>query len=150
MTRIEGETVIARPPEEVFDFVADECNEPSFNPRMVHVERVSDGPVGAGTEFLAISTARGRSVDMVIELTEYDRPRRLGSVTHTATADIRGTLTFEPDPQGTRMHWTSDVQPSGMAARLFAPLIGFLGRRQEAEIWAGLKRCLERPEHSAS
>jgi hypothetical protein len=32
MTRLEGEIVIDRPPEVVFDFVADERNEPQFNP----------------------------------------------------------------------------------------------------------------------
>ena len=32
MVRIEGEIVIKRPVEEVFDFVADERNEPRYNP----------------------------------------------------------------------------------------------------------------------
>jgi hypothetical protein len=35
MAQIEGEIIIGRPPEVVFDLVADERNEPSFNPRMV-------------------------------------------------------------------------------------------------------------------
>lgn len=34
MVRIEGEIVINRPVEEVFDLVADETNEPRYNPRM--------------------------------------------------------------------------------------------------------------------
>lgn len=33
MIHIEGEIVINRPPEEVFDVVADERNEPKYNPR---------------------------------------------------------------------------------------------------------------------
>ena len=36
MPRIEGELLIERPVEVVFDFVADERNEPYFNPRMLH------------------------------------------------------------------------------------------------------------------
>jgi hypothetical protein len=39
MTRIEGEIVINRPLEEVFDFVADERNEPRYNPRMLRARR---------------------------------------------------------------------------------------------------------------
>jgi hypothetical protein len=81
---------------------------------------------------------------MRIELTGYDRPVRLASSTTMSQADMAGTLTFEPVPAGTRMHWTWDVRPKG-AFRLLAPLIGWLGRRQERAIWTGMKRYLETP-----
>jgi hypothetical protein len=51
MARVEGEIIIARPVEEVFDFVADERNQPRYNPRMVRAEQVSSGPIGAATQF---------------------------------------------------------------------------------------------------
>lgn len=35
MTRIEGEIVIGRPVDVVFDYVADQSNEPQYNPQMV-------------------------------------------------------------------------------------------------------------------
>jgi len=41
---IEGEIIIERPVEEVFDFVADERGEPRYNPRMVRTEKLSAGP----------------------------------------------------------------------------------------------------------
>lgn len=37
MARIEGDTVIGGPVEVVFDFVADERNEPTDNPHMLWV-----------------------------------------------------------------------------------------------------------------
>ena len=37
MTVIDGEIVIERPVEDVFDFVADERNEPRFNSRIPRV-----------------------------------------------------------------------------------------------------------------
>jgi len=46
MARISGEVLIRRPVEDVFDFVADERNEPRFNPLMTHVEKLSDGRPG--------------------------------------------------------------------------------------------------------
>ncbi len=51
MGHIEGEIIIHRPVEEVFDFVADERNEPRYNRRMLHAEKISEGPVGPGTRF---------------------------------------------------------------------------------------------------
>jgi hypothetical protein len=41
--RIEGEIIIKRAVEEVFDFCADESNKPCYNPRMTHAEQTSSG-----------------------------------------------------------------------------------------------------------
>jgi hypothetical protein len=51
MARVEGEIVINRPVQEVFDFIADGRNEPRYNPRMVRAEQISTGPIGLGTQF---------------------------------------------------------------------------------------------------
>ena len=51
MVRIEGQIVINRPVEEVFDFVADERNEPRYNPRMRRAEQLSDGLIGSARAF---------------------------------------------------------------------------------------------------
>jgi hypothetical protein len=53
MVRIEGETVINRPVEDVFDFVADEQNEPRYNPQVRRAEQISGGPIGTATRFRA-------------------------------------------------------------------------------------------------
>ncbi len=63
--------------------------------------------------------------------------------------DIRGTLTFDPVPEGTRMGWHWELAPRGFL-RLLTPLVARMGRRQEEAIWAGLKRVLEGHEKSPS
>lgn len=101
--RVEGEIVISRPVDEVFDFVADERNEPRYNPRMLHAEQTSSGPVGLGTRFRAEMRTMGRTVGMTIEFTAFERPRRLASRTHLSNMDIEGNLSFDPVAGGTRM-----------------------------------------------
>src|SRR5215212_1764147 len=147
MIHIEGEIDINRPVEEVFDVVADERNEPGYNPRLLWVEKISSGPIGHGTRFRAATKTMGRPVEMVIEFTEYERPRRLASSTHMPTMEIRGVLSFEPVPQGTRMRWSWELQPRGVI-RLLRPLIARMGQRQEKKIWASLKQFLEAQEES--
>jgi uncharacterized membrane protein len=144
MAHITGDIVIDRPVGEVFDFVADERNEPRYNPRMHNVDKLSDGPIGTGTRYRAETTTRGRSTPMIIEVTAYERPRRLASSTHMSTMDFDGELTFDRVPAGTRMRWSWEVRPHG-AFRLITPLIARIGRRQEQAIWASLKRYLEDP-----
>jgi uncharacterized protein YndB with AHSA1/START domain len=142
MARVDGEIVIDRPVDAVFDYVADQSNEPQYNPQMVRAEKITAGPVGAGTKFRSAVASRGRTAEMLIEITGYDRPRRLASVTTMQQADIRYTLTFEPAGSGTRMRWSGQVRPKG-AFRLLGPLIARMGRHQEQRIWASLKQHLE-------
>ena len=142
MAHINGEIIIKRPVEEVFDFVADERNEPRYNPRMLRAEKLTPGPVGLGSRYHAVMQSRPRPVEMTIECTSYERPQRLASTTHLATMDIQGTLTFDPLPAGTRMRWAWQVQPCGLL-KLLTPLVARMGRRQEQTIWTGLKRVLE-------
>jgi len=112
----------------VFDMVADQRNEPSYNPVMTYSEKLTDGPIDVGTQFRATTTVRARPVQMLIEYTAYDRPRVVASTTSMATADIQGAITFSPHPSGTRMCWSWEVTPRG-ALKLLAPIIALAGRR---------------------
>lgn len=156
MAHIEGEILIERSVEEVFDFVADQRNEPRFNPRMLSAEKITPGPVAVGTQFRAETTTMGRTAEMTIELTAYERPTRLASSTHLSTMEIVGTLTFDPVPQGTRLRWSWALGLRG-AMKLMTPIIVRIGQRQERTIWTNLKHLLEGhqrsgdiPEHSAA
>jgi hypothetical protein len=140
--RVEGNVVIGRPVEEVFDFVADERNEPQYNPQMTSAEKVSPGPIGVGTKFNSVMTSMGRRVDITIEFTEFDRPQWIAETSHMSGMDIAGTLLFESVPAGTRMTWIWDLRPRG-PYRLLGPLVRRMGERQETAIWTSLKRVLE-------
>ncbi len=140
--RVEGNLVIDRPLEEVFDFVADERNEPRYNPQMTRAEKISPGPIGVGTQFHSVMTGVGGTADMRIEFTAFERPKRIAETTHLSNMDIRGELLFEPVPRGTRMTWIWEIQPRGLL-KLMGPLVRLMGERQERTIWTGLKQVLE-------
>lgn len=141
--RVAGEIVIERPIEQVFDFVADERNEPQYNPRMSRAEKITPGPIGAGTRFSSEMTGVGRKAEMTIEFTEFDRPRRIAETTHLSSMDIGGVLLFEPVSEGTRMKWIWDIEPRGFS-RFLGPLVRRMGDRQERAIWTRMKSVLER------
>jgi uncharacterized protein YndB with AHSA1/START domain len=142
MASVEGEITIGRPVEVVFDYVADQTNEPRYNPSMVRAEKVSAGPIGKGTTFRSAVRWGRRTAEMLIECTDYERPRLLASTTTMKQAIIEYTLTFEPVAAGTRMRWSGQVRPKG-AFRLLGPLITWMGVRQERRIWESLERHLE-------
>ncbi|MGZ6494419.1 MAG: SRPBCC family protein, partial [Actinomycetota bacterium] len=146
MAHIEGEILIRRSPEDVFDFVADERNEPRYNPHMLKAEKISDGPIGEGTRFRAEIQSLGRTVPMDIEFTAVERPRRLASATHMAAMDVHGALTFDPVREGTMMQWSWDVETHGIL-KAMGPVAVFIGQHQERSIWSGLKWLLEESTH---
>lgn len=142
MATIEGEIVIDRPVDVVFDFVADQSNEPYYNPHMVRSEKFTAGPVRVGTQFRSAVESMGRVAEMLIECAAYDRPRLLATVTTMKQGDIAYKLTFEPAASGTRMRWSGQVRLKGRL-RLLGRLITWVGRRQERRIWTALKLYLE-------
>ena len=50
---VEAEVDINRPPEEVFDYGSDHRHEPEWNPMMTRIAKLTGGPVGAGTRYVA-------------------------------------------------------------------------------------------------
>ena len=143
--------MIQRPVEDVFDFVADERNEPRYNRRMTASELLTPEPIGQDSRFRAELRMLGRPVDLNVEFTQFERPRLLALISQSLPRGGRGrpmrtegALTFDPIPGGTRMRWAWQVEAPGVLKPL-APLITFIGRRQELRIWNELKRLLEQP-----
>lgn len=140
MAHITGQVRIAAPAEQVFDTVADTRNEPSYNPAMADAELLTAPPIGQGTRFRA-RMGRARS-ELLVELTDFDRPHRLGSRTTSAMMDTSGGLTLTEEGDGTLLAWDWEVRTKGWL-RALGPLVGPLGARMERRTWDGLKRKLE-------
>ncbi len=142
MSRIRGSLDIERPVEVVFDVLADQRNEPRYNPRMTSSIKLTDGPIGAGTRFEATVVGRGKPLPVTIEYTQFERPRVIASRSVMAGAVAQGQLRCDPISAGTRLSWDWTVTVAG-PAKLAGPLITVIGRRQERSIWTGLKHHLE-------
>jgi hypothetical protein len=142
MARIEGEILIAAPVEQVFDVVADERNEPRYNPRIVRVEKTSPGPVGPGTRFTAQPRGMGAKRVMTVEVIDCERPGRLAMAIRSPYMDVDGVLTFAAAGGATQMRWSWDMRLRG-ALRALSPLVRVIGPRWEYRNWAGLRNYLE-------
>jgi uncharacterized protein YndB with AHSA1/START domain len=142
MVRIAGEVTIAAPVEEVFDLVADERNEPRYNPRIVRAEKVNEGPVGPGARFVAEPRGTGSKGEMTVTIVEYERPHRLHNVVDSSFLRVDGTLTFQEREGGTRLRWDWDMGLVG-PMRVLSPVLALVGPRWERRNWVGLREYLE-------
>jgi uncharacterized protein YndB with AHSA1/START domain len=142
MPHITGEVTIAAPVSEVFDMVADERNEPRYNPRIVRAEKVTEGPVGRGARFVAEPKGMGARGEMTLEVLEYERPHRLHNVVLSSYMQVDGTLTFQEVDGGTRLSWDWNMGLVG-PMRVLSPVLAIIGPSWERRNWVGLKEYME-------
>jgi hypothetical protein len=72
--RFSGSAVIDRPIEEVFEYLAEGTNDPTFSPRVLSIRKEPAGPSGPGTVFVSRVKDAGVKTDRRFELTVFERP----------------------------------------------------------------------------
>jgi uncharacterized protein YndB with AHSA1/START domain len=144
MPRITGEVDIDASITDVFDTVADERNEPRYNPRIARAEMFTDEPVGAGSRFVAEPKGMGTRGRMALEILEFQRPHRLHNVIRSSYMHVDGTLTFAETEEGTRLRWDWTMRLVG-PMRVLTPVLMLVGPRWERRNWIDLKNYLEGP-----
>jgi hypothetical protein len=142
MVEVAGEVLIRRPVNDVFNFVADQRNEPQYNPDMKKSEKLTEGPIGVGTTFRAQMLSGRRAVWMTVEFTQFEPPNLIAENVQMSSMDLSGSIRFDQRPDGTLMKWSWDLKPRGLMA-LMSPLVGLMGRRLERRIWTNLKHLME-------
>jgi carbon monoxide dehydrogenase subunit G len=134
-----GGTTIARPIVEVFDFLADARNEPTWLPGARSVEKTSEGPVGLGTTFVGHYARAGR-VDL--ELIEFERPTRLTFRARSSIVEFDDAVELTERDGVTQLDARMSADPRG-AMRLVAPVMARTMRRQFSDNWDHLRSALE-------
>jgi uncharacterized protein YndB with AHSA1/START domain len=142
MVTVEKTIVIDRSPNEVFSYVADQTNAPSWQHGLAEVRRTTDGPIGVGTRHIAVRTFMGRTLKLSNEYTRYEPDsvvefRIGGSIPGQASYIVESTSTG-----GSRLTSRIQMHASGLI-RLAEPLMAVtLSRDVEAGLGT-LKALLE-------
>ena len=140
MTVIENSVHISCTSEEAFDYLSDLRNELEWNPRIESVEKLTEGPVGLGTKYLAKWKAAPKAVE--VETITFDRPR--GWAGHNGgPIEVIVTIRLVPTEDGTTLHSHFDARPHGLF-RLFFPVFLRKIRKEEAANMTYIKEALER------
>ena len=130
---------ISRSSEQVFDYCSDLTREPEWNPKLKHVEKLSDGPEGVGTRYRA-EFVRGDPV--VIECVRFARPTAWAMVgdSHRLKANFEGQV--RPAGSGAHLVMRMELRPKGLLA-LVAPLLRIYMQRQQERNVSAIRAVLE-------
>ena len=133
------ETVIRRPVEDVFDYCSDLRSELRWNPKVKHIEKVTDGPVGVGTRYRAPWSNSGPTT---VQVVAFDHPRSWETSTRARGMVIRFRGTVTDAAPGARYTAYLELQPKRLA-RLVAPLALLAMRRQDQQNMDRIREALE-------
>jgi Polyketide cyclase / dehydrase and lipid transport len=84
----------------------------------------------------------GKEFEQIVEFTEFDRPARVHMHIVEGPYPIDGTWSFEPDEDGTRVHFVAEGELRGVV-RLFQPIAKLVIARQMTGYHRNLRRNVE-------
>jgi quercetin dioxygenase-like cupin family protein len=139
---IERSEVVSRPPEEVFEFVADIRNDPKWVWTLSEARKTSEGPLGVGTTFVTVARLPGRRIETPETVVAYEPNRRLDTEGGVGSLWFAGSRIVEGVAGGSRITVSIELRLNGFLG-VVGPILAPLARRQlKAEI-SILKDVLE-------
>jgi uncharacterized protein YndB with AHSA1/START domain len=143
MAKMESTVVIARPPEEVFNFFLDlENSAPKTDPSVGTVVKTPDGPAGPGTTFRFRQQNLGKVRETMTRFTAVEPKRRIAFEAEIGPMRPQCDLTFEQTDAGTRVTFRGDSIPHG-PLKLLSPLANIKGQQVWGQRLARIKTVLE-------
>ena len=142
MATFENTVTIQRPVKDVFAFLADFENLPTWNYAIVETKKTSPGPVGVGTTYRQLRSIPSRSEEG-FQVTAFEPTSRLE--VHGDIGPFTATISYllAPTNAGTRLTNAVDFQPASGALRLLAPLAASRVKTAVAANLDTLKQLLE-------
>ncbi len=137
-TVITNQVIIQRPQETVFDFVADMRNELKWNPDVQTMEKLTEGTIGIGTNFLAKWTL---SDTINVEIIRYERPYYVTFV-NGGKLGVTLELSLSSSENKTEMNTKFIATPNGFLRAIF-PVMKNRLKYQEQKNMENLKSFLE-------
>jgi uncharacterized protein YndB with AHSA1/START domain len=134
---------IDRSPQEVFSAITDLERLPEWQPAVVAVEKLQDGPLRAGSRLKEIREVRGKRLEQIVEIAALEPARRFDMRIVEGPLPVHGDLTFSPNPEGgTRLHMHAFGHANG-ALRLLQPLLSIGLKREFQGQYRRLKGLVE-------
>jgi uncharacterized membrane protein len=140
--RFELEVVVDRPVEEVFAYVTDVRNLPSWQASADEAAWEDDGPVQRGSRMRERRTFMGRTLESTLEVSAFEPQRRFELEAAGGPLPLRVRHEFEPENGSTRIHVVAEGEPGGLfkfAERMAAKQ----AERQFTRDFERLKQILE-------
>ena len=145
MIDLETTVEISRPVAEVFAYVADQTNAPQWQNGLEEVRRLTEGPIGVGSQHEFIRRFAGRRIASRNRFVAFEEDRCVRFEIPEGWLTGQASYLTEPSPGGTILTSRMQFHAHGLAA-LLEPLLSRVLARDLRRDDQHLKRLLERAE----
>jgi uncharacterized protein YndB with AHSA1/START domain len=142
--RFEATTVIDKPIEDVFAFLADGTNDPKFSPRVLEIAKTTRDPIGVGTHFASTVKDAGMKTKREFEITEFEAPTKIRwrEVSKNVVTASEGGYDLASAEGGTRVTIFNTLEGHGIGKLLEG--FALRGARKDADGFAArIKAAVE-------
>lgn len=132
---------VGRPLREVFSYWVDLERSPEWAAPVIERRKLTEGPTGVGTRFLAVDRFPGRKVEFELEIVAYE-PNELMAAKWFEPMGGGWEAAFAGTDTGCEVILTSSMHPTGVM-KVLSPLIAPWAKRQMRKDLESFKRRLE-------
>jgi uncharacterized protein YndB with AHSA1/START domain len=143
MITIKDSIEINRTPQHVYSYVVDLENVPRWQPAVIEVKRLTEGPTRVGSQFREVARMMGRKISTTCVIKQLDPGKTIAfGATSDGPLEYDTTYTLEATPTGTRLNINGSFRTKGMW-RLLEPIIRASVRRESRGELATMKQVIE-------
>lgn len=135
--------------EQTFDYLAHFSNVQEWDPGAPEAEALDDGPVKVGSRFRVVTEFAGRRNELVYEVVELERPRRVRLVAEASGFTSDDTIEIQDEGGHVSVTYDAELRLKGLT-KLATPVMGVLFNRIAGRAKEGLELELSRKERIAA
>jgi len=140
--KVENAIHIDRPPADVFSYISNFENNPTWQGGMVEAWFTTEPPLRSGSIYSQVARFLGRRIESTFKVVDYQPGRLIKTTTVESTFPITFTRIVEPEDGGSRVSAIVEGDASGLF-KLAEPLLAKRVRSSIDKDYKKLKDILE-------
>ncbi|MDP1715123.1 MAG: SRPBCC family protein [Anaerolineales bacterium] len=133
---------VARPPKEVFDFIAASENAPKIVNSVTSMVKLTEGPPRVGTRYRETRLMSGKEQQAELEIVEFEPTQKYAVQNVTSGIETVYRYNFQPERDGTRIDLVCEVKAKGIK-KLMLPLVASILKKEDGDHLQRVKKVLE-------
>lgn len=137
------EVVVQAPIERVFEVVSTYEYAPKMLYHIVKIDKVTEGPIGVGTEFVERRNIRRMNINNTLVVADYEKNKRFVMKSDQHKLSLEYTYTFEEAEEGTKINFVGKIRTRGLKNLLYKPMINNIIIKEDGHHLLAIKDYLE-------
>lgn len=137
---------IEAPVETVFAVATDFEYASKVMDTVVKAEKITDGPMQAGTQIKELRNVRGRAVETILHVTEFIANQKYTVKSESGGMTIEYQYDFLAEENGTTVNFKGTIRSKGLRNMLIKPFFEKILKKEDENHLTSLKKYIEKPE----